>query len=258
LYLQDILEYKKIELAEFKKRHAYSDFEKKIKADRPKNWFRQALKKSSLTLIAEIKKSSPSEGLICKDFEPIAIARTYADMGAHAISVLTDQKFFQGHIDFLKKIRDALPFSTPLLRKDFILDEIQLLEAKAAGADACLLIVKALTPQRLCELIDCSESLGLDALIEIHDREELQMALDSGATLLGVNNRDLQTFKTDLTISLNLIPQIPKACLRVSESGLETREQLDQIKHAGADAVLIGTAFMKTADKKQLFRDLFV
>jgi indole-3-glycerol phosphate synthase len=258
LYLQDILDFKKIELAELKKRHSYLDFEKQNKTDRPKNLFREALKKSALTLIAEIKKASPSEGLICKDFEPIAIARTYADMGAHAISVVTDQKFFQGHMDFLKKIRDALPFSTPILRKDFILDEIQVLEAKAAGADACLLIVKALPPKRLCALIECSESLGLDALVEIHDQEELQIAIDSGAALLGVNNRNLQTFKIDLKTSLDLIPQIPKTCLRVSESGLENRAHIDQIRRAGADAVLIGTAFMKTANKKQLFQDLFL
>ncbi len=255
MVLQDILEYKKRELAEFKKQYSYSDFEKKIKTVRPKQVFRQALKKSSLTLIAEVKKASPSEGLICKEFEPVSIAKIYEEIGAHAISVLTDQKFFQGHIDCLKKIRDAL--SLPLLRKDFILDEIQLLEAKAAGADACLLIVKALTPQRLSDLICCSESLGLDALVEIHDREELQIAMDSGAVLLGVNNRNLQTFKTDLNISIDLMAQIPKTCLRVSESGLENREQVDQMRKAGADAVLIGTAFMKAANKKQLFQDLF-
>lgn len=255
MYLQDILEYKRTELAEFKKRHSYADFERKIKTSRPKHAFRKALKKSGLTLIAEVKKASPSEGLICKDFEPVSIAGIYEKIGASAVSVLTDQKFFQGHMDDLRKIRDAV--SLPLLRKDFILDEIQLLEAKAAGADACLLIVKALTEQRLSDLIFCSESLGLDALVEIHDREELQIALDSGATLLGVNNRNLQTFKTELKTSEELIPQIPPSCLRVSESGLETREHVLRVKKAGADAVLIGTRFMKAANKQQLFQDLF-
>ncbi|MFQ6537589.1 MULTISPECIES: indole-3-glycerol phosphate synthase TrpC [Aphanothece] len=203
-------------------------------------------------VIAEIKKASPSKGVIREDFDPVAIARGYAAGGASCLSVLTDRSFFQGGFDVLVQVRQAVDL--PLLCKDFILSPYQLYQARAAGADAALLIAAILTDQDLAYLLKVTRSLGLTALVEVHDAEELErvLALD-GVSLIGINNRDLATFHTDLATTEALMAGYgdqlrQRGALLVSESGLFSREDLDRVQGAGADAVLVGEALMRQAD----------
>lgn len=198
---------------------------------------------AKLALVAEIKKASPSAGVIVESFDPLAIARNYAAAGVEAISVLTDQQFFQGHLDYLQLIRDAVP--QPLLRKDFILDELQIMEAAAAGADAILLIVAALEQKHLIALLESASLYQLDALVEVHTLAELDRALETDARTIGINNRDLVTFEVDLAVTEKLSEEVPKEIVLVSESGIKTAEDLARIKACGVDAVLIGEALMR-------------
>ena len=198
---------------------------------------------SRLALIAEIKKASPSAGVIVESFDPLQIAQNYERAGVDAISVLTDEQFFQGHIDFLNLIRAAV--TRPLLRKDFILEEIQIAESAAAGADAILLIVKALEQKALMQLLEAAEKYQLDALVEVHTMPELDRALEAGARIIGINNRNLTTFEVDLAVTENLSEQVPEGIVLVSESGIRTAEDLARAKASGVDAVLIGEALMR-------------
>jgi len=196
-----------------------------------------------LALIAEVKKASPSAGVIVESFDPVAIAKNYARAGVEAISVLTDEQFFQGHLDYLQLIRDAVP--QPLLRKDFILDPLQIMEAAAAGADAILLIVAALNQEKLAMLLEIASLYQLDALVEVHTLGELDRAMETEARLIGINNRNLATFEVDLAVTEALSEQVPKEIVLVSESGIRTAEDLARIKACGVDAVLIGEALMR-------------
>lgn len=196
-----------------------------------------------VALIAEIKKASPSAGVIVESFDPLAIARNYARAGVDAISVLTDERFFQGHLDYLKLVREAVP--QPVLRKDFILDVVQIMESAAAGADAILLIVAALEQDELVALLEAAALYQLDALVEVHTLAELDRALETDARIIGINNRDLATFKVDLAITEKLSEEVPKEIILVSESGIRTAEDLARIKACGVDAVLIGEALMR-------------
>lgn len=196
-----------------------------------------------LALIAEIKKASPSAGVIVESFDPLAIAKNYAGAGVDAISVLTDEQFFQGHLDYLKLIRDAVP--QPLLRKDFILDEVQIMEAAAAGADAILLIVAALEQEQLVALLETAALYQFDALVEVHTLAELERALETDARIIGINNRNLATFEIDLAVTEKLCEEVPQEIVLVSESGIRTAEDLARIKACGVDAVLIGEALMR-------------
>lgn len=196
-----------------------------------------------IALIAEIKKASPSAGVIVESFDPLAIARNYARAGVDAISVVTDERFFQGHLDYLKLIRDAVP--QPLLRKDFILDPVQIMESAAAGADAILLIVAALEQEQLVGLLETAALYQLDALVEVHTLAELDRALETDARIIGINNRNLATFEVDLAVTEKLSEEIPKEIVLVSESGIKTAEDLARIKACGVDAVLIGEALMR-------------
>ena len=196
-----------------------------------------------LALIAEIKKASPSAGVIVESFDPLEIAKNYARAGADAISVLTDEKFFQGHLSFLSPIRESV--SPPLLRKDFILDEIQIAESAAAGADAILRIVAALDREQLIQLLEAAETYQLDALVEVHTLEELEHALETSAQIIGINNRNLATFEVDLSVTEKLSEEVPQGIVLVSESGIRTAEDLARIKACGVDAVLIGEALMR-------------
>lgn len=199
-----------------------------------------------VSVIAEVKKASPSRGVIRPDFDPVAIARDYAAAGASAISVLTDEPFFQGHLDYLRQIRVAV--TLPLLRKDFVIDPYQVYEARAAGADAVLLIVAALHEAgRLRELRELAESLGLAVLVEVHTAAELAVAAASGARIIGINNRDLTTFHTSLQVSVDLAPQVPPGALLVSESGIGAAGDLVRLHAAGAHAVLVGESLMRQA-----------
>jgi indole-3-glycerol phosphate synthase len=217
--------------------------------------FRQALgRPDRLNVIAECKRRSPSKGVLRPEYDPAAIASGYAAAGAAAISVLTEPTFFDGSLDHLRAVRAAV--SIPILRKDFVVSEYQVLEATAAGADAILLIVAALAPDELRSLAVFAARWGLDALVEVHDAGELSIALDAGANVIGVNNRNLRTLTVDVTASETLISRIPKDVVSVSESGLRTSEDLLRLRHIGYRAFLIGERFMTAADPGAALRDL--
>ena len=198
-----------------------------------------------VNVIAECKRRSPSRGVLRQTYDPVAIATSYAAAGAAAISVLTESTFFDGSLDHLAAVRSAV--ETPLLRKDFIVDEYQLLEAKAAGADAVLLIVAALTPGELTALHRSADALGLDVLVEVHDADELAAAVDAGSRIIGVNNRNLRTLEVNLRASDEVIERMPGGVIGVSESGLRSAEDLLRLRARGYGAFLIGERFM-TAD----------
>jgi indole-3-glycerol phosphate synthase len=216
-----------------------------------------ALDSDHIRLIAEVKKASPSRGVICQDFKPVEIARTYAENGAAAISVLTEKKYFQGSLSYLSCIDNNLPAPRlPLLRKDFIFDPYQVYESRAHGADAILLIVAILNPDRLQELLDLGHTLGLSCLVEAHSEEEVETAVKSGARIIGINNRDLKTFKVDLSITERLSPLIPGDRILVSESGIKTRADVKKLKGWGVKAVLVGETLLSSHDIKSRIREL--
>jgi len=199
-----------------------------------------------IRLIAEVKKASPSAKIIRENFEPISIARTYQEHGAACLSVLTDEPFFKGHLSYLARIRAAV--AIPLLRKDFIIDEYQVVEARLAGADAILLIAEILDDRRLVFLRERAEALGMAALVEFHDEANLPRVLNSGAVLVGINNRDLKRFVTDLDLTLRLRDKIPTNVTLVSESGIRTRHDVERLEAAGVSAILVGETLMKADD----------
>ena len=200
----------------------------------------------TLALIAEVKRASPSAGLISRDFDPVRTATRYEAAGANAISVLTDEKFFQGHLDHLRAVRDAVDL--PVLRKDFVVDEVQIYEASAAGADAVLLIVAALEQDELVRFLDVAATCQLDALVEVHTLEELDRALETDARIIGINNRNLATFQVDLATTEILSEEVPAGILLVSESGIRTAEDSRRLRASGADAILVGETLMRTDD----------
>jgi len=208
------------------------------------------------SILFQKKKASPSKGVICEPFDPVAIARSYAAGGAVAISVLTEERYFQGHLDYLAAIHAAV--SLPLLRKDFLFDPYQLYEARAYGADAVLLIAagEVLSDALLRELVQLAEALEMSALVEIHDRDELQRALRCGARLLGINNRDLRTFHTTLATTEALAPLVPPQVLVVAESGIETPNDIERLERAGVGAFLIGETLMRAADPGRKLAEL--
>lgn len=205
-------------------------------------------------LIAEVKRASPSRGLLRADFDPAALARAYQEAGAAAISVLTDERFFQGHLDHLAAVRRAA--SLPVLRKDFILDEIQIPQSVAAGADAILLIAAALLAEKLRALRLRAAEAGLASLVEVHDEVDLDRALESGAEIIGLNNRDLGDFSVSLAVTERLRPRIPGGRLVVSESGVHERSDVLRLQEAGVDAILVGEAVVRAADPAAKLREL--
>jgi indole-3-glycerol phosphate synthase len=217
--------------------------------------FRSALAEAEgVALIAEVKKASPSAGIIRGDFDPVEIARAYERGGAACISVLTDEPFFQGSRDSLPPIRDAV--GVPLLRKDFLLDPVQIDEARALGADACLLIVACLSPAQLEEMLSAVDESGMDALVEVHDDDELDVALEAGADLIGINNRDLRTFDVDLGTAERLAARVPADAFLVAESGIKTPDDVLRLKGCGIRAVLVGETLMLAADVESATRTL--
>ncbi len=214
-------------------------------AARPRG-FKTALDRPTVALIAEVKKASPSKGLLVKDFNPVRIARTYEENGAAAISVLTDEKFFQGSLDDMRAVRAAVRI--PILRKDFIIDAHQIYEARAAGADAALLIVMALEDSQLRDLHKLISELGMSALVEVHNEAELERALAIGATLIGVNNRDLRTFHEDLTTTARVAALVPADVTLVAESAIRSVEDVQRMGASGAKAVLVGEGLVKSKD----------
>ena len=217
--------------------------------------FSTALNINGLSIIGEIKKASPSKGLIRQNFNPVALANEYKNC-VDALSVLTEEDFFQGSPSYLKDVADSV--SLPILRKDFIIDAYQIYQAKALGASAILLIVAILSPSELEEYIKLANGLGLEALVETHSAEEAKIALEVGAHIIGINNRDLNTFDVDLVTTVNIAKSIPKDKIIVSESGFHTGKDIKRIKDAQIDAILVGESFMKCGDinaKAKEFKD---
>ncbi len=248
MILDDIVAYKRTELAARKQQVSLAQLQDQPLFHATPPPFLQTLRtRPGRVIIAEVKKASPSKGVIRADFEPLALARTYAANGAAAISVLTESKFFQGHLDFLRLIRQD-NVSCPLLRKDFLFDPYQVYEARAFGASAILLIVAMLSDSQLTELSALAATLGLDCLIEVHDEAELTRALTCGVQLLGINNRDLRTFHTTIETSERLVRLVPPGVMVVSESGLSRGEQLTRLESQGVHAFLIGETFMAAPD----------
>jgi indole-3-glycerol phosphate synthase len=218
--------------------------------------FAQALRASAPAIIAEAKKASPSKGLLAADFDPARIARTYASAGAAAISVLTDEQFFQGSLADLQAARNAV--TIPVLRKDFTIDELHVMEAAANGADAILLIAAILPTLRMRQFRELAAKFGMAALVEVHNQGELRHALDSGANIIGVNNRDLHTFRVSLDTSLRLAASIPSSVIKVSESGIHSHADLSLLSDAGYSAFLVGEHLMKSGDPAQALKALLL
>ena len=205
--------------------------------------FLTSTKEEPIRIIAEVKKASPSKGIIKEDFDPLVIAQSYSNSGANAISVLTEPHYFQGNLEYLTQIRRYVP--TPLLRKDFIVDKYQIVEALVYGADFILLIAKALSTKDLKELYEYALHVGLEVLVEIHDKEDLKKAMRCGANIIGINHRNLDTFEMDMELCDKLIPMIPNGKIIVAESGVSNVETIKRLSGIGADAFLIGEHFMR-------------
>jgi len=217
-----------------------------LEAPPARDFFAPLASGGPIKLIAEVKKASPSAGVIRDDFDPVAIAQTYAAHGASCISVLTDESYFQGRLDYLTQIRSAVHL--PLLRKDFILDSYQLLEARVAGADAVLLIAECLDDCNLRKLFNVACNLGMTPLVELYEPDNLSRVIEAGATLIGVNNRNLHTFEVDLEHTIRLRERVPDECLLVAESGIKSRADVEWLEAAGVDAILVGESLMREAD----------
>jgi len=242
MILDQIVQSKREEIAEHKRQRPLEALADAELYRAPRRGFAAALARPGRAVIAEVKKASPSRGVIRADFDAVAIARAYASGGARALSVLTDAPFFQGSLAYLEAIRRVVDL--PLLRKDFVLDPYQVHEARAFGADAVLLICALLDDASLRELFRLASRLELDALVEVHSREELERAADCGATLVGINNRDLRTFVTRLEVAETLAPLAPRQMTVVAESGLKTAADLERLEAAGVRAFLIGETLM--------------
>ncbi len=216
--------------------------------------FLSAFKGEGTRIIAEIKKASPSKGIICSDFDPVGIARVYEENGACAISVITEERFFLGSLSYIEAVKKAV--SLPVLRKDFILEEFQIRESLNAGADAVLLIARVHERERLIDLVEACLEAGLVPLLEVHDRSDLEKALSTRARLIGINNRDLNTFRVSIETSLRLKPMIPEDRIAISESGISTRKEIEALERAGFRGFLIGESLLRERDRGRKLREL--
>jgi indole-3-glycerol phosphate synthase len=253
-FLETILAAKREEIAERKRSVLRSRLEDMPKYALPRRSLRAALAEKDMAVIAEIKKASPSRSVIRADFDPLAIARRYLQGGAHAISVLTDERFFQGRLEYIERMRHFV--DVPILRKDFILDAYQLHEARAFGADAVLLIAAALSPGQVTDLAGGAAELGLECLVEVHHEDELEGLDLRTLGIIGVNNRDLMTFETDMMTSVRLRKSIPAEVPIVSESGITCAADLRLLQRHGIHAVLIGEYFMRAEDPGAALQEL--
>ena len=254
--LRQIVEEKRVEVERLKVEVPVSVLERRIQRRPPPYSLAGALEGSGVSVIAEIKKASPSKGLLRADFDPPAHAKSYVKNGAAAVSVLTNARF-QGAIAHLEHVQAVThPAGIPVLRKEFTFDPYQVVEARAHGADAILLIVAMLPKDQILELMELSESYGLDCLVEVHDERELDVALSAGADIIGINNRDLRTFHTDLETTDRLAPLVPAGKTVVSESGIASRADIARVQRAGARAVLVGESLMVSDDPGAALRSL--
>lgn len=248
MILDNIIEKRKLQLAKEQEAVCFEDIKSQaIKETRTCLSLYEALKKDTLSVISEVKKASPSKGLICENFDPVSIATQYERAGANAISVLTEEHYFQGRSHYLKAIRQQVS-TIPLLRKDFIIDPYQIYEAKVIGADAILLIAAILDTETLKTYRSIAHGLGLECLAEVHNKEELNNVLEAGFHIVGINNRNLKTFDVNLDTTAGLASYIPKDCVMISESGIVTNEDMKTVRKHGADAVLIGETLMRSGN----------
>ncbi|MYA15862.1 MAG: indole-3-glycerol phosphate synthase TrpC [Gammaproteobacteria bacterium] len=253
--LDEIVAHKRTEVAARRAELPFADVRRAAECAPSRRGFMKAIATRNPAVIAEIKRASPSEGVIRVDFDPAAIARSYERAGAACLSILTDERYFMGADGHLAEARDAV--GLPVLRKDFIVDPYQVYESRALGADCLLLIAAALEDARLSDLASLGREVGLDVLIEVHDDEELQTALDLDAGLVGINNRDLATFATSLDTTISLLGLIPDDITVVTESGIHTAADVRRLRDAGVHAFLVGTAFMRERDPGQALERLF-
>lgn len=257
--LDEILAHKRTEVAERQRVRSLDSLRALAEACGPARGFADALENKLLAgaagVIAEIKKASPSKGVIREDFDPVSIALSYAEGGAACLSVLTDERYFQGHDEYLQAARAAVDL--PVLRKDFVVDAYQLFEARAMGADCVLLIAAALDAGRLKALHETATTLGLDVLVEVHDGEELESALEIEPRLIGINNRNLKTFETRLETTYGLLPAIPDGVTVVTESGIANRADVAAMRQRGVHCFLVGEAFMRAPDPGKALAEMF-
>lgn len=256
-YLDKILTYKRLEIDHIKRKVSKKDLEKKAADVESAFDFLKNFSEKSINVIAEVKKASPSAGLIREDFDAVTISQIYEDNGAKALSVLTDENFFKGHLKFLPAIKAKVKL--PVLRKDFIIDDYQVFEARAHEADAVLLIVVALDDYQLKDYLQVATELGMTSLIEVHDQKELEKALKVNSSLIGINNRNLKTFETDIQVTRELInckTHLQQSVHFISESGLKTHDQLVELKEKGVDGFLIGETLMREDDYGMKLREL--
>ena len=256
--LKRIVERKKEEVVAAQSRHSQAGLERRIQSRPPARGFERALKQALVSgpgIIAEIKKASPSAGVIREDFHPDAIARSYEAAGAACLSVLTDRDFFKGHDQYLEEAREAC--GLPVLRKDFMIDPWQIIESRALGADCILLIAAVLDQSLMKDLLALARDLGMDALVEVHDEAEMERALSLDHELIGVNNRNLNTFETSLATSERLKAMMAPGSFLVTESGIKTVQDVKRMQAAGINAFLVGEAFMREADPGRALKQLF-
>ena len=253
--LDEIYKHKLSEVSEYKRRVSIKTLKEQCKKKQKARSFGAELKSNTnIRIIAEIKKASPSLGIIRKDFNPVDIARIYEAGGAAAISVLTDEKFFQGNLSYLTDVKKSV--NLPILRKDFIIDAYQIFEARSAGADAILLIAALLSKDEIQRYLELARELDMDCLVEVHSETELKKVLQTNAHIIGINNRDLATFKTDLGTTLRLRPMIPAEKIVVSESGIKSRADVVKLIKEGVGAILVGETLMKSDDISAKLREL--
>ncbi|MFH1395693.1 MAG: indole-3-glycerol phosphate synthase TrpC [Candidatus Omnitrophota bacterium] len=255
MMLSKIIEEKRREIDKAEKKVSLNDLKKKAESLYIRSMFKKNIsRKGYINLIAEVKKSSPSKGIIRPNFDPVKIALAYQAAGAGVISVLTDERFFDGKLEYLKMIKERV--TVPVLRKDFIIDEYQIYESAVSGADAILLIAHILTQEELKRYLDLTKSLGMEALVEVHNEEEVNKALAVNAPIVGINNRDLRTFNVDISVTQRLVRLIPDTKVIVSESGISSYEEIMFLKSLGVNAVLIGETFMRAENIGEKVREL--
>jgi indole-3-glycerol phosphate synthase len=255
MILTKIIEEKKRELEIAKERLSLEELKKRLSVLPSSRGFLQAITKDrDISLIAEIKRASPSAGVLRREFDALRIAQIYRIYGARALSVLTEEKFFQGKLSYIDEIRREVYL--PILRKDFIIDRYQIYESKFSGADAVLLIADLLSRSELAQFLEICETLAMDAVVEVHNEEDLGKALSAGSRIIGINNRNLHTFDVDLDVTSNLIRSVPEDKVKISESGIKTYEDVMFLKSLGVDAVLIGETFMRSEDIGSKMREL--
>lgn len=255
MILDRIVDHKRREVEDLKRNIDLKSMFRAVDLMPPAQSLAGALKKPGrVALLAETKGASPSRGVIRENYDPCEIARIYTKSGADAISVLTDQKFFGGHADHLAGVRKVTHL--PILRKDFIIDPVQVYQARLIGADAVLLICAVLPPKDLRSMLETAGSLGMDALVEVHDEADLEAALDAGSGIIGINNRDLKTFKTDISVTFRLRPKITGPAVVVSESGIKSGADIKALREAGVSAALVGEALMAAGDIAAKVREL--